>query len=166
MRRTIRDGLTNLVREFGIIDGIAGVATGGIPHGVLVADRLDLPFSYIRSQAKAHGRKNRIEGIVEAGQKVVVVEDLISTGKSSLSACKAIEEIGAEIVGLIAIFSYGLDEAKEKFAEANIKYRSLTGYDTLLDIAASEEYVSMEEIKSLQEWRKSPRRWSENYSKS
>src|SRR5699024_1857289 len=113
VRHSIRNGLANLAREFGIIDVIAGVATAGIPHGALLADHLDLPFIYVRSQAKDHGRKNQIEGIVKPGQKVLVVEDLISTGGSSLNACQALRNAGLNVVGLVSIFSYELDIAEE-----------------------------------------------------
>lgn len=163
VRRAIRDGLANLVREFGIIEGVAGVATAGIPHGALLAERLDLPFIYVRSKAKKHGKQNRIEGKIVEGQNVIIVEDLISTGQSSISACKALQDAGINVVGLVSIFNYGLSIAEENLAEANIKYRSLTDYETLLDIASSEDYISMDEMDPLQEWRKSPTQWSENH---
>lgn len=162
VRHAIRDGLANLIREFGFVDVIAGVATAGIPHGALVAEKLDLPFIYVRSKAKDHGRQNRIEGKIEKGQKVIVVEDLISTGMSSLSACKALQEEGMQVVGLVSIFDYELSTSKENFNKANINYRSLTNYNKLLEIAEKEEYVNKEEIQSLKEWRVSPETWSDN----
>lgn len=162
VRHTIRDGLANLVREFGFVDVIAGVATAGIPHGALVAEKMDLPFIYVRSKAKEHGKKNQIEGRVIEGQKVIVVEDLISTGKSSINACRALTEAGLEVVGLVSIFNYDLDVSRNNFESEGVRYKSLTNYDKLLQIAEKENYVTPEEIKSLREWRESPQNWSDN----
>ncbi len=162
VRHTIRDGLANLVREFGFVDVIAGVATAGIPHGALVAEKMDLPFIYVRSKAKEHGKKNQIEGRVIEGQKVIVVEDLISTGKSSINACRALTEAGLEVVGLVSIFNYDLDVSRNNFESEGVRYKSLTNYDKLLQIAEKENYVTPEEIISLREWRESPQNWSDN----
>lgn len=161
IRTYIRQNLAQLIQEeFGSVDMISGVATAGIPQGVLVAQDLGLPFSYVRSSAKDHGRQNLIEGEVVSGQRVVVVEDLVSTGKSSLQAVKALREVGCNVVGLISIFTYGLDEAKVNFAEAKCPLFSLCDYNALIQVAVDKSYVLESDIELLEQWRKDPANWS------
>ncbi len=161
IRTYIRQKLSQLIQEeFGSVDMISGVATAGIPQGVLVAQDLGLPFSYVRSSAKDHGRQNLIEGEVVSGQRVVVVEDLVSTGKSSLQAVKALREAGCNVVGLVSIFTYGLDAATANFAEAKCPLFSLCNYDALINVAVEHGYVLEADLELLQEWRKDPANWS------
>ncbi|MFK5855755.1 MAG: orotate phosphoribosyltransferase, partial [Bacteroidota bacterium] len=141
---------------------IAGVATAGIPQGALVAEELGLPFVYIRSSAKAHGMTNKIEGKLDKGQTVVVIEDLISTGKSSLNAVDALRDSGAVVAGMVAIFTYGLEIAKQNFLDKNCKLISLCDYDTMIGKAVADNYVTSTEEDSLLEWSKNPKKWSEN----
>ena len=138
---------------------IAGVATAGIPHGALLAHELDEPFIYVRSKAKEHGRKNQIEGKLSEGQKVLVIEDLISTGGSSLKAVEAIRAVGAEVVGVLAIFSYGFEAAEQAFEAADCPFATLTNYDVLLEVATSERAINPSDHATLQAWRKSPNQW-------
>lgn len=161
IRTFVRQELAKLVTEaFGEADIIAGVATGGIAHGVLVAQDLGLPFAYVRSEAKGHGLTNMIEGMVEEGQTVIVIEDLVSTGKSSLNAVNALREAGCRVKGMASIFSYGLDAALRSFAAANCQLEPLTGYDTLLRKAIDERYINDDQLRSLNEWRMNPQQWS------
>lgn len=150
---------TVIEQRFSEADAIAGVATAGIPQGVLAADQLDLPFMYVRSKPKAHGMTNMIEGEVVKGQKVVVVEDLVSTGGSSLKAIAALEIMGLEVIGLISIFTYGFDTAREAFAKASIPFVPLCSYDILLKEAVDQELVSISELSSLRDWREAPDQW-------
>ncbi len=143
------------------IDVIAGVATGGIAQGALVAQELGLPFVYVRSEAKSHGLTNQIEGEIHAGQTVVVIEDLVSTGKSSLVAVDALRGKGCIVKGMAAIFTYGLDVAIKNFADAGVELRTLTNYDTLLEVACHEDYILPSEQESLSAWRKDPEAWSD-----
>lgn len=160
IRTYIRQQFVEVITEqFGKPDVIAGVATGGIAMGALVAQDLGIPFVYVRSSAKAHGLTNQIEGVLETGQSVVVLEDLVSTGNSSLNAVKALKEAGASIKGMAAIFTYGFDIAEENFKEANCKLATLTNYDSLLQQALNTRFVKDEEIEALKEWRKSPSTW-------
>ncbi len=160
IRTYIRQKLSQLIQEeFGSIDMVSGVATAGIPQGVLVAQDLGLPFSYVRSSAKDHGRQNLIEGEVMSGQRVVVVEDLVSTGKSSLQAVKALREVGCNVVGLVSIFTYGLDVATENFAEAKCPLFSLCDYNALIKVAVEKSYVLESEIELLEQWRRNPAAW-------
>ncbi len=140
-------------------DIIAGVATGGIALGALVAEELGIPFCYVRSQSKSHGLTNKIEGEVTSGQTVVVIEDLISSGKSSLDAVEALRGIGCKIIGMGAIFSYGFDIAKENFLNDDCELFTLTNYDTLIKIAIDSNYISHDDLNSLSDWRKSPSTW-------
>jgi len=149
-----------LTQRFGRPDCIAGVATGGIAIGALVADALDLPFVYVRSTAKGHGLGNQIEGTLEPGHKVVVIEDLISTGMSSLQAVDALRDFGANVQGLLAIFTYGFEKSVNAFAEANCQFHTLSEYDTLVAIAAKENYVEQSDLQALRNWRKDPANWS------
>ncbi len=146
--------------EFKSADVIAGVATAGIPHGVLVADVLNKPFVYVRDKPKAHGMENLIEGRLEAGQKVVVIEDLISTGGSSLKSVMALRAAGAEVLGLGAIFTYGFQKSITAFEEANCKFFTLSDYATLLDVAIKQDYVKAEEKETLLNWYQNPEEWS------
>lgn len=135
---------------------IAGTATAGIPHAAWVADKLELPMAYIRDKAKGHGKQNQIEGIISPGQKVIVIEDLISTGGSSLKAAQAIEEAGAEVLAVLAIFSYELDRAAEAFAAAGVPLQSLSNYTALIDVALSQGKIAGSDVELLQSWRKDP----------
>ena len=143
------------------IDAIAGVATGGIAQGALVAQELGLPFVYVRSEAKSHGLTNQIEGEIHEGQSVVVIEDLVSTGKSSLSAVNALREKGCNVKGMVAIFTYGLEVAAKNFADAQVELHTLTNYDTLIEVACKEEYIRAADLESLTNWRKNPEAWSD-----
>ncbi|WP_343747517.1 orotate phosphoribosyltransferase [Fluviicola sp.] len=160
IRTYIRQGYADAVLEhFGKPDVIAGVATGGIAQGALVAQELGIPFVYVRSSAKSHGMGNQIEGHFEKGQRVVVIEDLISTGGSSLQAIKALREAGLEVKGLVAIFTYGFDVAIKNFAQAECPFVTLTDYDHLIDQALKSDYVNMADVSSLREWKISPENW-------
>ena len=143
------------------IDVIAGVATGGIAQGALVAQELGLPFVYVRSEAKSHGLTNQIEGEIHEGQSVVVIEDLVSTGKSSLIAVNALRERGCDVKGMVAIFTYGLDVAAKNFEDAKVELHTLTNYDTLIDVACQEEYIRNADMESLANWRTNPEAWSD-----
>jgi orotate phosphoribosyltransferase len=148
-----------LVEAFGKPDVIAGVATGGIAQGALVAQELGLPFIYVRSEAKKHGMGNQIEGYFEEGQKVVVIEDLISTGGSSLKAVDALRDANLDVKGLVAIFTYGFKAAELNFQNAKCPYRTLTNYDILLDHAKEASLISEDEARSLLEWKSDPQSW-------
>lgn len=159
-RNLIKDGLTRICRdEYAESNCIAGVATAGIPHGTLVADNLSLPFVYVRSSAKSHGRKNAIEGQLPQNARVVVVEDLISTGMSSLEAVEKIKAGNAEVLGVIAIFTYALEDSFKAFAEAECGYKTLLDYPTLLKIAQKLNYINPADLVELELWRQSPHSW-------
>ncbi|WP_313806905.1 orotate phosphoribosyltransferase [Flavobacterium sp.] len=149
----------NIEKEFGKPDVIAGVATGAIGIGMLVAEIMGLPFVYVRPEPKKHGRQNQVEGFLQKGQTVVVVEDLISTGKSSLQAIEALREAGAVVKGMVAIFTYGFEIAEENCKEANLNVYTLGNYDTLLEQAVTQQYITEEEHETLKEWRKNPSTW-------
>ena len=160
IRTFIRQTYTDAVLEsFGKPDVIAGVATGGIALGALVAQELGLPFIYIRSSAKGHGMGNLIEGHFEKGQKVVVIEDLISTGGSSIKAVEALKDAEMDVKGLVAIFTYGFSVADENFKKANCPYVTLTNYDFLIEEALRKDYISMNDVTSLREWKEHPESW-------
>jgi orotate phosphoribosyltransferase len=160
IRTFIKDALTDLVRSsFAGIEAIAGVATAGIPQGALVAEALGLPFIYVRSKPKGHGMTNMIEGLVVPGQKVVLIEDLISTGGSSIKAGIALRESGFEVLGMAAIFTYGFAIATENFKNANIDVVTLSNYNDMIEEAVAANYVSGSEVASLQAWRKDPGSW-------
>ncbi|ASS88397.1 orotate phosphoribosyltransferase [Geobacillus lituanicus] len=160
VRRTIAAGLAELIRtQFPEADLIAGTATAGIPHAAWVSERLGLPMCYVRSQAKAHGKGKQIEGKAEPGQRVVVIEDLISTGGSSLAAVRALKEAGCEVLGVAAIFTYGLDKAKQAFAAENLPAYTLTDYDTLIETAVRLGAVSEHDLATLRKWRENPEEW-------
>ena len=151
----------NIEKQFGKPDVIAGVATGAIGIGLLVAEALALPFVYVRPEPKKHGRLNQIEGFLQKGQNVIVVEDLISTGNSSLLAVEALREAGANVKGMAAIFSYGFDVAGENFKNANVDLFTLSNYENLLPLAVSKKYISEQEEQTLMEWRISPSTWGQ-----
>lgn len=160
LRTTIKQYLANAVREnFKDVDVIAGVATAGIPQGALVADVLNLPYVYVRSKPKSHGMTNQIEGHLEKGSKVVLVEDLISTGGSSLKAAEAITEAGATAVAIVAIFTYGFPEAEQNFKEKGVKGFALSNYQFLLKEALRENIIGEKQLKTLQKWREDPAAW-------
>ena len=162
IRTFIRQRFTEMVRDiWGDVDVIAGVATGGIAQGALVAQELGKPFVYVRSEQKSHGLTNQIEGEIHAGQSVVVVEDLVSTGKSSLIAVKALREKGCVVKGMVAIFTYGLQVAADNFKAEDVELHTLTDYDTLIAVAKERDYVRPESLESLSKWRENPERWSE-----
>jgi len=145
--------------HFPEFDVIAGVATGAIAQGALVADVLAKPFCYIRSAPKDHGLTNLIEGNLQAGQKVVVIEDLISTGGSSLKAVEAIRNAGAEVLGMVAIFTYGFPTAIENFKKANVNLITLSNYNALIELAEETEYIKSEQVEVLKKWREAPEKW-------
>lgn len=142
-------------------DSVAGVATAGVPQAALVADRLGLPMAYVRATPKGHGKENRIEGLVEPGRRVVVIEDLISTGGSAVAAVEALREAGAEPVAVLAIFSYGFERAAERFAEAGVRAATLTNFATLLRVAERNGALDLDAIESLRRWQRDPEGWSE-----
>jgi orotate phosphoribosyltransferase len=160
IRNFIKIELARLILElYPEAEVIAGVATGAIAQGALVADELGLPFVYVRPTPKDHGLENMIEGDLRPRQKVVVIEDLISTGGSSLKAVEAIRNDGSEVLGMLAIFSYGFPVAEEKFKKAKVKLTTLCGYDSVLAEALATNYIAAEDIETLQEWRQSPSTW-------
>ncbi|GAB4326402.1 MAG: orotate phosphoribosyltransferase [Bacteroidales bacterium] len=161
IRTFVRQEFVGMINDlFGPVDLIAGVATGAIAHGVLVAQELGYPFVYVRPQEKKHGLENRIEGHLEAGQSVVVVEDLVSTGKSSLQAVQALRDAGCEVKGMVAIFSYDLAVADKAFKESNCLLYTLSDYNELLQQAIENNYIHEDDLSTLIEWRKSPSEWS------
>lgn len=160
VRTTITESFIKLINEkFGNFDIIAGVATGAIAQGVLVADAMNKPFIYVRSQPKEHGMGNQIEGKLDPNQKVLVIEDLISTGGSSLSAVKAIREANCEVIGMAAIFSYKFQKAVDSFETAGVKLETLSNYDALIEEAIATGYVSESDLNLLKEWRLDPGNW-------
>ena len=161
-RTYIRQQLTQLIQEkFGAVGCIAGVATAGIPQGVLVAQELGLPFIYVRSKPKEHGRGNMIEGDVLTGKRVVVIEDLISTGKSSLQAVEALREAGYDVAGLAAIFTYEFDIATENFNEAKCPFVTLSNYSALIKYAEQNQYITPDDALLLKQWRENPSVWGQ-----
>ncbi|TCC89293.1 orotate phosphoribosyltransferase [Pedobacter frigiditerrae] len=162
VRTYIRQKLAQLIQEeYGAVDVIAGVATAGIPQGVLVAQELGLPFIYVRAKAKEHGTGSLIEGEIVEGQRVVVIEDLISTGKSSLQAVDALRAAGLSVAGLVAIFTYGFDKADENFASAKCRYSTLSNYTSLISYAAEHSFIPQGEIDLLNKWRQNPSEWGQ-----
>ncbi|WP_288020517.1 orotate phosphoribosyltransferase [Tenuifilum sp.] len=160
VRNVICDGFVSIIKEkYPQAEVIAGVATGAIAHGMLVADRLNLPFIYVRSAPKSHGLTNQIEGHFTPGQKVVVVEDLISTGMSSLAAVEALRNAGCNVLGLLAIFTYQFDKAKNAFADANVDYETLSNYSLLIDTALKKGVIGTQDIELLKSWRTNPEEW-------
>ncbi|GGW69422.1 orotate phosphoribosyltransferase [Winogradskyella epiphytica] len=163
IRNYIRGALAKHIEDlYGKPDVIAGVATGAIGIGALVAEYLNLPFVYVRPEAKKHGRQNQIEGFIEKGQTVVVVEDLISTGNSSLNAVRALEEAEVNVKGMVAIFSYGFEVAAKNFEEAGVELHTLSNYETLLEQALETYYITQDEQHSLTKWNANPSEWNGN----
>lgn len=160
IRNFIRENLTKIILEkHGQPDVVAGVATGAIAIGALVAQDLGVPFVYVRPEPKKHGRKNQIEGFLDNGQNVVVVEDLISTGKSSLNAVDALKEAGARVKGMVAIFTYGFDVAEKNFEEAGVELTTLSNYENLLEQALETNFINDRQLKALQIWKIDPENW-------
>ena len=160
VRDFVKSELAAMVFEgFPDAECIAGVATAGIPHGALVADLLKLPFIYVRSKPKEHGARNQIEGELQAGAKTVVIEDLVSTGGSSLQAVEALRDAGAEVIGLCALFTYGFSVAEEAFQKAGVPLMTISNYGALMDVARERGLVGEEEIETLKAWREAPSEW-------
>lgn len=160
VRDFVRDGFIALVQEyFPTADYIAGVATAGIPHGAILADHLNLPFIYVRSKPKEHGLNNTIEGDLKHGSRVLVVEDTISTGGSSLKAVADLRAAGAEVIGMVAIYKYGFEETKQRFEDEGVVLKTLTNYDFLIRTAIADGYISKDEIETLNAWRANPKEW-------
>lgn len=160
IRTLIRDEFVKVVKkEFPDVEIIAGVATGAIAQGALVADIMERPFIYVRSAAKGHGMENLIEGEVKSGQKVVVIEDLISTGGSSLKAVDALRNAGCEVLGMVAIFTYGFQTAIENFEKANVKLFTLSDYNALTELALETKYINNIQFEALKQWRVDPSNW-------
>jgi len=160
LRNFIKLELARLIREkYEDVDAIAGVATGAIAQGAMVAEEMGLPFVYVRSSPKDHGLENLIEGDLKPGMKVVVIEDLISTGGSSLKAVEAIRNDGSDVIGMMAIFSYGFPVAEEAFKKAKVELTTLSNYEAVLEIALATNYIHESELTALQEWRKAPATW-------
>lgn len=160
VRKSIAKGLVSLIHmHFPDVEVIAGTATAGIPHAAWVSDEMELPMCYVRSSAKGHGKGNQIEGKIDKGQKVVIIEDLISTGGSVITAAQALEEAGAEVLGVVAIFTYGLEKGKQRLAEAGLHTYTITDFPELAKIAANEGYIKEEELGLLMEWYKNPSEW-------
>ena len=159
-RTYIRQSLVKMIsKHYGSANVIAGVATGAIAHGALVAEEMGLPFIYVRSAKKEHGKQNRVEGAYNSGQSVIVIEDLISSGKSSLEAVKVLRKEGLNVKGLISIFTYGFDTAAKNFKKANCEFISLCNYSTLLQVAVKQDYIKQSDLEVLEKWRKNPSKW-------
>lgn len=159
VRNEVRDALIHAANQYDSLDGIAGVATAGIPHGAMLADHLGLPFIYIRSKAKGHGRQNQIEGDLIPDGRYLMVEDLISTGGSVLEAAEALRQAGGKVAGVLAIFTYEFQRAQDAFAAANTTFTTLSNYTTLLEVGAEKGYVKPNLVATLQDWRKDPSNW-------
>lgn len=160
VRTFIRDSFAEVVKkEFGTPDVIAGVATGAIAQGALVADKMGIAMAYVRSNPKGHGMENLIEGRIDKGQKVVVIEDLISTGGSSLKAVEALRNHGCEVLGMCAIFTYNFPAAQKAFADANVKLITLSNYNILIEQAIESGYVKVDQLEMLKKWREAPDKW-------
>ena len=161
-RNKIAEYFSELIKEkYHEVDVIAGVATGAIGIGVLVAQKLNLPFIYVRPEAKKHGRQNQIEGEVSEGEKIVVIEDLISTGKSSLNAVKALRKAKLDVLGMLAIFSYGFEISKSNFKNESVNLNTLSHYSELLKKAVEINYVSEKDLETLEKWNLSPEKWNQ-----
>ena len=160
VRTYIKTELSRVILEqFPDVEAVAGVATGAIAQGALVADVLNVPFAYIRSTPKDHGLENLIEGDLKAGQKVIIVEDLVSTGKSSLKAVEAVRAAGCEVIGMVALFSYGFPVAEENFEKAGVRLVTLSNYNAILEAALQTQYISEEDLETLHNWRENPSEW-------
>ena len=161
-RNLIKMSFAKLASSFAGIDMIAGVATAGIAHGALLADQLNLPFCYVRSSPKEHGRQNQIEGEIHQGANILVVEDLISTGSSSLDVVHLLREKGYQVAGVIAIFDYGFEKSRQNFANSQCNYRTLSNYSALIKDAEATNYISQEEALILNKWNSDPQNWHQN----
>lgn len=160
VRKEIANGLAQIIKEnYPDVEVIAGTATAGIPHAAWVAEVLDLPMVYIRGKAKDHGKKNQIEGCISPNQKMVVIEDLISTGGSVLEACAAAEQEGADVLGVAAIFTYGLPKGVENFEKAQVPFITITNYNELIEVAISKNYINESEVALLNKWKENPKDW-------
>ncbi len=160
VRKQICNSFVEIIKQkFPKVEVIAGVATGAIAHGVLVAEQLNKPFIYVRSEAKSHGLTNKIEGNFKRGDKVVVIEDLISTGGSSLAAVEALREAGVEVLGMMAIFTYSFPQAEENFNKKNCKVLTLSNYPTLIEVASEIDYIKPEYTETISKWRENPSEW-------
>jgi orotate phosphoribosyltransferase len=167
VRAFVRDSFVTSIRNsYPNTEVIAGVATGGIAIGALVAEAMNLPFIYVRSEAKKHGLGNQVEGVLKAGQRVMVIEDLISTGSSSLKAVEALRETQADVIGMAAIFTYGFAKASERFAGANCSITTLSNYDTLLEQASNSGYITPQQKTALSDWKSNPEEWSARFTAS
>ena len=161
VRKQVYEAFAALIAEkYPQADIIAGVATGAIAHGVLAAEKLGKPFIYVRSAPKSHGLTNQVEGEFHPGDKVVVIEDLISTGGSSLSAVEALRSAGCDVLGMVAIFTYGFPTAQENFAHAGVELDTLSNYNTLIDLAREQNYVQEAQLETLRQWRRDPANWN------
>ncbi|KAA5536690.1 orotate phosphoribosyltransferase [Taibaiella lutea] len=162
VRDYVKSELANTIMDhFPEAESLAGVATAGIPHGALAADLLRLPFIYVRNKPKGHGLTNQIEGVLTEGQKVVVIEDLVSTGMSSLEAVEALRAAGADVIGMCALFTYGFPQAAEAFEKANVKLITLSNYDALVEVGVSQNIIREEALDKLKQWRLSPSTWGQ-----
>ncbi len=160
VRTFVKEKIIDVIHtNFRETEGIAGVATAGIPQGALVADALNVPFIYVRSKPKGHGMENMIEGKIIENQKVVVIEDLVSTGGSSLKAVEALRENNIEVLGMVSIFTYGFPLAEENFKKAGLKLITLSNYNALVNVALSMDYISYDQVNHLKAWRNNPDRW-------
>ncbi|MDO5376618.1 MAG: orotate phosphoribosyltransferase [Staphylococcus rostri] len=154
VREAIRDGLIDLIQQhFPEVEIVSGTATAGIPHAAYVSDKMSLPMNYVRSKSKSHGKQNQIEGANSKGKKVVVIEDLISTGGSSITAVEALREAGAEVLGVVAIFTYGLQKADIMFGDADVPFYTLSNYDELIEVAEAQGKITANDIETLVSWR-------------
>jgi orotate phosphoribosyltransferase len=160
LRKKIASAFTGILQEhYPRVDVITGTATAGIPHAAWIAQNLDKPLAYVRAKAKTYGLGNQIEGGVDKGQSTVVIEDLISTGGSAMSVIDALQFIGADVLAVLSIFTYGFDKANGKFEKENIPVYSLTDYNTLIDVAVEENFIQKEDLELLNQWRKNPEQW-------
>ncbi len=163
IRTSLVDLMVKVVKDFELFDTVAGVATAGIPIGTLIADRLKLPFAYVRAKPKEHGRQNLIEGDIKKNATVLVVEDLISTGMSSLQAVEAVRQVPATVTGVVAIFQYGLPKAKTAFENAQCPFITLTDFATVIQVAVEKKLIEPFHLEVLSRWSENPQAWSENY---
>ncbi|MEC7247155.1 MAG: orotate phosphoribosyltransferase [Bacteroidota bacterium] len=162
IRKLICDCFVEIIKKkYSDTELVAGVATGGIGMGMLIAEKLDLPFVYVRPQAKKHGRKNQIEGLIEKNIKAIVIEDLISTGKSSLNAVDALKKQKVNVIGLISLFSYELEDAKKNISKSGLNYCSLSNFSDLIKIALSTNYINTKQKEEIFKWRVNPQKWRE-----
>lgn len=159
IRKIIKNALKEAAGDLGEFDTVVGVATAGIPHGLMLAEALDLPFAYVRSRAKSHGRQNQIEGRINPGAKVLVVEDLISTGGSLIKAIEALRSEGVTVIGALALFTYGFPQSVENLEAASVPFKTLSNYTIMLREAINLSYIQPSDLDTLEEWRKSPDTW-------